>query len=604
MQYDKRMDIYSTVSIEDCVWKELDEVYRLNAYLNLNFNYCASVFKKALRKVPNILKNSTKLHRMSRTKEIRGENHAYDASEQAAENSIVKQENKIQLRRSTRRKQQLLPLQIVTHSNGWRKKSNRRSNKSRKRRTTIRHNSEGETSVVVKEPKIEYYDLTTDLSPDCQKIECYDLTTDLSPDCPKIECYDLTTDLSPDCPKIGCYNVTTDSSPDCPKIECYDVTTDFSSDCPKIECYDVTTDFNPDCPTPSLLQEIDARVLKDSIDFTSNEIFNTFHYEFFDNNLNSTMEMIPVEVDSSYNICDSSGVDINDNECKLYQVVDDENKESISADKSNDNECNSYQSADDENKESISADKSNDNECNVYQAADDEDKQSISTDKPNDNECNAYQTADDENKESISADKSISSEYLGIDSDFHCNSCPENCVLNTIEHEMDDLKEDLEVETLESVDEDSYVNNINEETSINLTVEKGDFLFTDINSTLITLIDSTGEVAEGTMFDAVPMDQPTINQGENSICDSCGMLSSQIDNFNEHLEACRANKPYKCEICMRPYRYKSSLYKHIRVKHYHPINDGSDLYTCKVCNKVYCKFGHFLTHIAIHEEYF
>ncbi|KAK1135022.1 hypothetical protein K0M31_007795 [Melipona bicolor] len=89
------------------------------------------------------------------------------------------------------------------------------------------------------------------------------------------------------------------------------------------------TDFTSECQIFSSFEEIDSNNLQDSIDFSSNEIFNKFNYEFYDsNNLDCCTKYIE-NSDNTYNSFntkydDSNYIkeyDINDNKIDTSEAL-------------------------------------------------------------------------------------------------------------------------------------------------------------------------------------------------------------------------------------------------------------------------------------------
>ncbi|XP_076238927.1 uncharacterized protein LOC143182070 [Calliopsis andreniformis] len=88
------------------------------------------------------------------------------------------------------------------------------------------------------------------------------------------------------------------------------------------------------------------------------------------------------------------------------------------------------------------------------------------------------------------------------------------------------------------------------------------------------------------------------------LCESCGRLFNRKYHFNRHFIYCgRIKEPYKCDMCMKTYRHKSSLVHHLKIAHHvHYTRNRSTTYTCSVCKKVYSKFGAFENHVKRHKE--
>lgn len=88
------------------------------------------------------------------------------------------------------------------------------------------------------------------------------------------------------------------------------------------------------------------------------------------------------------------------------------------------------------------------------------------------------------------------------------------------------------------------------------------------------------------------------------LCESCGRLFNRKYHFNRHFIHCvRFKEPYKCDMCTKHYRHKSSLIHHLKSVHgVQYANNRSNKYTCVVCNKIYRKFGAFHNHMRKHKN--
>ncbi|XP_076672103.1 uncharacterized protein LOC143371111 isoform X3 [Andrena cerasifolii] len=88
------------------------------------------------------------------------------------------------------------------------------------------------------------------------------------------------------------------------------------------------------------------------------------------------------------------------------------------------------------------------------------------------------------------------------------------------------------------------------------------------------------------------------------LCESCGRLFNRKYHFNRHFIHCgRLKEPYKCDMCMRTYRHKSSLVQHLKISHHvHYTRNRSTTFVCSVCKKIYSKFGAFENHVKRHKN--
>ncbi|XP_078037293.1 uncharacterized protein LOC144470228 [Augochlora pura] len=87
------------------------------------------------------------------------------------------------------------------------------------------------------------------------------------------------------------------------------------------------------------------------------------------------------------------------------------------------------------------------------------------------------------------------------------------------------------------------------------------------------------------------------------LCDGCGRLFNRKYHFNRHFNLCgRFKGPYKCDICLRIYKHRSSLVQHLKTIHKIQYKPYTTVYTCSICNKRYSKLGAFENHVERHEK--
>ncbi|XP_015431675.1 PREDICTED: asparagine-rich zinc finger protein AZF1-like [Dufourea novaeangliae] len=88
------------------------------------------------------------------------------------------------------------------------------------------------------------------------------------------------------------------------------------------------------------------------------------------------------------------------------------------------------------------------------------------------------------------------------------------------------------------------------------------------------------------------------------LCESCGRLFNRKYHFNRHFIHCgRLKEPYRCDMCMKKYRHKSSLVHHLKLTHHvHYARNHSTTFTCSICKKIYSKFGAFENHMKRHKN--
>ncbi|EZA46886.1 uncharacterized protein LOC105287010 [Ooceraea biroi] len=87
-------------------------------------------------------------------------------------------------------------------------------------------------------------------------------------------------------------------------------------------------------------------------------------------------------------------------------------------------------------------------------------------------------------------------------------------------------------------------------------------------------------------------------------CAECGKLFHEKHHFRKHFTRCKFyREDFKCRICDKMYRYKSSLVQHL--KKIHGVSYGvppEKFYTCNKCSKSYIRFRAFQRHILLHDD--
>ncbi|KAK9300303.1 hypothetical protein QLX08_006976 [Tetragonisca angustula] len=345
------------------------------------------------------------------------------------------------------------------------------------------------------------------------------------------------------------------------------------------------TDFTSECQIFSSIEEIDSNNLQDSIDFSSNEIFNKFNYEFYDsNNLGCCTKYIE-NSDNTYN---SFNTKYDSNYIKEYDIND--NKIDTS-------EALTYWSSTEQGEIDVSI------------------KRSIMAPE--------YWNADLNNKKS----KCSSSNSC-------CDHCLEDCVSNWIATSGASMfrKDRLLTETF---NDDSQVNCNHSDLHIS----------DDINPALTKFLSYSNEKGvKGKIFKKIQEENVPVknlrvknNKSKNIkkrnefqclscsltfsnartmamhqagahggmyiiLCESCGRLFNRKYHFNRHFIHCgRTKEPFKCDMCFRKYRHKSSLVHHL--KEAHEVRYArSKKFTCSVCQKIYSKFGAFQNHVKSHRN--
>lgn len=112
---------------------------------------------------------------------------------------------------------------------------------------------------------------------------------------------------------------------------------------------------------------------------------------------------------------------------------------------------------------------------------------------------------------------------------------------------------------------------------------------------------------------AIPADVPVSNSKEMLQenkedlyviqCTQCGRIFNEKHQFKKHFTRCNFYKEdFKCYVCNKLYRHKSSLAQHLKVVH--RILDGphEKYYTCNKCSKSYVRFRAFQRHMLLHDD--
>ncbi|OAD58819.1 Zinc finger protein 37 [Eufriesea mexicana] len=379
-------------------------------------------------------------------------------------------------------------------------------------------------------------------------------------------------------------------------------------------------DWTSECQLFPFLQEIESNDLQDTIDFSSNEIFNKFNYEIYNNNNSDCFTWYVMNSDK---ICNSLNTKHNSNNCEECDI--------------------------------------NDNEVDTCETA------------------VQWSLIDNEQieKDSLTRKSVMFSEYpsetLSLFSDKKskcssnscCDYCFDDCVSNWIATSGTSAfaKNKVLTETFNEVSQTELnsshldISKYNTYLSNDASLSETESCFQIINDTNASLTESyeNGEDIEEEMFKqstymkqqdeySIPMedlyvtgteqiednDEHNTNKNEFQcllcpltfsntrtmamhqtaahggmyiiLCESCGRLFNRKYHFNRHLIHCRrVNDPFECNMCMRKYRHKSSLIHHLKVAHHVRHNRNcSTTFTCSVCNKSYRKFGAYKNHVKKH----
>ncbi|XP_014471759.1 PREDICTED: uncharacterized protein LOC106742915 [Dinoponera quadriceps] len=83
-------------------------------------------------------------------------------------------------------------------------------------------------------------------------------------------------------------------------------------------------------------------------------------------------------------------------------------------------------------------------------------------------------------------------------------------------------------------------------------------------------------------------------------CTRCERVFSE-KKFRKHFTYCSFYKEnFKCHICGKVYRYKSSLVHHLKTAHHMSYGPYEQYYVCSRCGKLYVRFRAFQRHMLIH----
>ncbi|KAL0127351.1 hypothetical protein PUN28_005568 [Cardiocondyla obscurior] len=107
----------------------------------------------------------------------------------------------------------------------------------------------------------------------------------------------------------------------------------------------------------------------------------------------------------------------------------------------------------------------------------------------------------------------------------------------------------------------------------------------------------------------VPVSNFNCETSQNNIdlclipCFQCGKLFRKKHQFWKHFTSCDFYKEnFKCHICNKMYRHKSSLAKHLQLRHQVTRDSDEKCYTCNKCSKSYIRFRAFQRHMLLHND--
>ncbi|XP_064102775.1 zinc finger protein 585B-like [Macrobrachium nipponense] len=78
------------------------------------------------------------------------------------------------------------------------------------------------------------------------------------------------------------------------------------------------------------------------------------------------------------------------------------------------------------------------------------------------------------------------------------------------------------------------------------------------------------------------------------ICNICGKVCGQRDQFDKHISSHNVRRPFECEECGKKFAHSGTLNLHKRT------HTGRKLFVCSECGKTFTQKGHFRVHMRIH----
>ncbi|KOC67303.1 Vascular endothelial zinc finger 1, partial [Habropoda laboriosa] len=392
--------------------------------------------------------------------------------------------------------------------------------------------------------------------------------------------------------------------------------------------YNVSTDFSSECQALSSLQDIESKHFQDSIDFSSNEIFNKFNYEFYDN---ISLDSLRWHITDSDETCTSLSTTC-DND--IYEKAYDINANEIDI-----FDTTVYQPfmQNKLNKENISI-----NQSLMFSEYQDED--TLSNDKNlkcSSGSCCAYCFGNCASnwitnsgvhtltKDKLLAEMPNEKSQIKIN-DLNLNVTKPKPSIYVIDDTFKKLNsENTYASTIDTENLLQYADNIDSPLAqfTSCQNEKGtetemyiDTTCTQEKQKFNAISNSSEEIDFNDILDmfqclscpltfsnarTMAMHRAGAHGGMYVIlCEACGRLFNRKYHFNRHVIDCRHSKEvFKCDICMRKYRHKSSLVHHLKIAHHdHYTRNDSPKFTCNVCNKVYSRFGCFENHMKSHKN--
>ncbi|XP_076766672.1 uncharacterized protein LOC143433271 [Xylocopa sonorina] len=384
--------------------------------------------------------------------------------------------------------------------------------------------------------------------------------------------------------------------------------------------HEVSTDYTSEYNAFSPLEEIESGSFQDSIDFTSNEIFNKFNYEFYNNN-NSNLDCFTwdtMDSDETRNSLSTTyesekEYDINGNEVNTYDLMECWPLTGNKQDKRSTSPSKFYWDEEYWDEDTDINDNTGIKDRLLTETVDDDSEDDLnnyhlhmteSVEYLNDSTLNEY---NDKNK----CSSVIDTVCLPYEDDI---SSP---LMDFISYSNGKIIETEMFHETRNNQEDNIVND-----SSNETDSGGEFLMSenqgeDLYSLCTSQIpENNGHSTNKKMFQCLlclltfsnartmAMHQADAHGDTYTIlCEICGRLFNRKYHFNRHFTYCGSKNPFKCHMCVKKYRHKSSLVYHLKLVHDvdYILNDLKK-FTCNLCKKVYSRFGSFENHIIKYHE--
>ncbi|XP_070167221.1 uncharacterized protein [Polyergus mexicanus] len=198
-----------------------------------------------------------------------------------------------------------------------------------------------------------------------------------------------------------------------------------------------------------------------------------------------------------------------------------------------------------------------------------------------------------ENNANVSSMEQNKSQHL---QSYHIDKVKDICVESYSElvtHPNGPIHFFESLENINIFDEMDYLNLEN-----NLTKESNSKIISQDESLIQTAISADISVSKSKeMLHEIKEDIYVIQ------CAQCGRIFNEKHQFRKHFTRCDFYKEdFKCNICNKIYRHKSSLAQHLRLVHHILGGLHEKYYTCNKCSKSYVRFRAFQRHILLHDD--